>query len=63
MDECKHCGYDFKKEGVLCEALVYAQWNEESKRFEFSVREKDFEKKCPECYSYTDEQAILVQDD
>ena len=63
MDECKHCGCDFKKEGILCEASVYAQWNEENKRFAFSVRGKDFEKKCPECYIFVDNEATLVRED
>ena len=63
MAKCDYCGCDFEKEGFLCEASVYATWNKKNKRFEFSVRGKDFETKCPECYSYTDEQAILVQED
>lgn len=63
MAKCEHCGCDLKKEGFLCEASVYATWNEGNKRFEFSVRGKDFEIKCPECYSYIDEQTTLVQED
>jgi hypothetical protein len=63
MAKCDYCGCDFEKEGFLCEASVYATWNEKNKRFEFSVRGKDFETKCPECYAYTDEQATLVQED
>jgi len=62
MAKCEHCGYDLKKEGFLCEASVSAIWNEKNKRFEFTVRGKDFEVKCPECYAYIDEQATLVKE-
>lgn len=62
MIKCENCGADLKEDGFLCEASVYANWNKENHRFEFSIRAKDFEIKCPECYSYIDEQAYLVKE-
>lgn len=52
--KCSECGTDLKESGILCETSLMSYWNEERQAFLLDINDltiKDFETKCPECYS------------
>lgn len=61
MIKCRCCGANLKETGVICDSSVYANWDEENNRFELSIERRDYEAKCPECYTFVEEQVIIKE--